>query len=242
VNFDPVRAKAEGREPEGMDAATAALFPSKFVGSERSRVPSGWSIKRLSDFMDINPLRSVVKGKPAPYLEMANCPTTGPRPTAWINRHPISGCRFRNGDTLVAKITPCLENGKTAFVDFLDDDQIGWGSTEFVVLAPKSPLPPIFGYLLARDADFRAFAIQSMSGTSGRQRVQVDQLAKFEFPIARDAVYRAFAEVVEPMFAAISHNDNQAKTLADIRDTLLPRLISGKLRVPEAEKLVEAVL
>ncbi|MHB8304011.1 MAG: restriction endonuclease subunit S [Acidobacteriaceae bacterium] len=192
--------------------------------------------------MDINPLRSLSKAIPAPYLEMANAPTTGPRPAAWIDRLPISGCRFRNGDTLLAKITPCLENGKTAFVDFLNDDRIGWGSTEFVVLAPKRPSPPVFGYLLARDGDFRAFAIQSMSGTSGRQRIQIDQLGKFEFAIADTGVYGAFAGVVEPMFGAISHNDNQAKTLAELRDTLLPRLISGKLRIPEAEKLVEAVL
>lgn len=242
VDFDPVRAKAEGREPDGMDAVTSTLFPCKLEESARGTVPTGWSIKPLSEFVDINPLRSLSKAVPSPYLEMANAPTNGPRPTAWVDRLPISGCRFRNGDTLLAKITPCLENGKTAFVDFLEEKQVGWGSTEFVVLAPKGPIPSVFGYLLARDSDFRAFAIQSMSGTSGRQRIQVDQLAKFEFATADAAVYGAFAEIVEPMFAAISHNDNQANTLAELLDTLLPRLISGKLRVPEAEEMLEAVL
>lgn len=242
VDFDPVRATAEGREPEGMDAPTAALFPAELAESEGLTVPSGWSVQRLLDFIEINPLRSLVKARPAPYLEMANAPTSGPRPAAWVDRLPISGCRFRNGDTLLAKITPCLENGKTAFVDFLEEGQVGWGSTEFIVLAPKAPIPATFGYLLARDINFREFAIQSMSGTSGRQRIQVDQLGKFKFPIADAPIYKAFGELINPMFAAISHNDQQAKTLAELRDSLLPRLISGKLRVPEAEELVEALL
>lgn len=242
VDFDPVRAKAEGREPEGMDAATANLFPGELVGSSKGELPLGWSIQRLSDFVEVNPSRVLSKVVPAPYLEMANAPTSGPRPAGWVDRLPISGCRFRNGDTLLAKITPCLENGKTAFVDFLNEGQTGWGSTEFIVLAPKPPIPASFGYLLARYEAFRVYAIQSMSGTSGRQRVQVDQLAKFEFPVADARVYGAFGEIVQPMFASIKQNDETAKTLAELRDTLLPRLISGKLRVPEAEKLVEAVL
>jgi len=66
--------------------------------------------------------------------------------------------KFQNGDALLARITPCLENGKTAYVDFLDEGQIGWGSTEYIVLRPLPPLPPEFGYYLARDEDFRAFA------------------------------------------------------------------------------------
>ena len=242
VDFDPVRAKAEGREPEGMDAATATLFPDSFSEANKVLVPSGWAVRPLSEFMDVNPTRSLTRDQPAPYLEMANAPTAGPRPFAWTDRVPISGCRFQNGDTLLAKITPCLENGKTAFVDFLADGQVGWGSTEFIVLAPRAPISPAFGYLLARDPNFRAFAIQSMSGTSGRQRVQVDQLSKYEFPIAGGPVYRAFAEMIEPIFRSIGNNAMLAKTLSELRDTLLPRLNSGKLRITEAEELVEAAL
>ena len=183
MDFGPVRAKAEGREPEGMDAATAALFPYRLSESENASIPAGWSLKRLDEFLHINPPRSLSKSTPAPYLEMANAPTSGPRPSAWVDTMPISGCRFKNGDTLLAKITPCLENGKTAYIDFLKEAEIGWGSTEFIVLAPKGAIPAAFAYLLARHPDFRAFAIQSMSGTSGRQRVQVDQLANFVFAI-----------------------------------------------------------
>src|SRR5438477_2423653 len=102
---------------------------------------------------------------------MKNMPTRGHCPDEVIQREFSSGTRFNNGDTLLARITPCLENGKTAFVDFLEEGQTGWGSTEFIVLCPKPPIPAFFGYCVARDNDFREFAIQQMTGTSGRQRV-----------------------------------------------------------------------
>ena len=105
-----------------------------------------------------------------PYLDMANMPTKGHVPGTVIDRPFGSGMRFTNGDTLVARITPCLENGKTAYVDFLPRDRIGWGSTEYIVMRPMPPLPNEFAYCLARSTGFREFAIQNMTGTSGRQR------------------------------------------------------------------------
>lgn len=114
-----------------------------------------------------------------------------------IQREMGSGTKFINGDTLLARITPCLENGKSAFVDFLEQDQIGWGSTEFVVLRPKSPLPEYHGYLLCRHPSFRTFAIQSMSGTSGRQRIQNDVIGGYPFVLPTEGVAIAFAEIVE---------------------------------------------
>lgn len=146
---------------------------------------------------------------------------------------------FKNGDTLLARITPCLENGKTAHADFLDEDQVGWGSTEFIVLRPKPPLPPFFGYLLARQNDFRAHAIQAMSGTSGRQRVEIGRLEQHQLVVPNDDVAAQFGAIIEPMRAAISTNAARSQTLARLRDTLLPRLISGKLRLPETAKLME---
>ncbi|MFX8910721.1 restriction endonuclease subunit S, partial [Acinetobacter baumannii] len=76
------------------------------------------------------------------YLEMANAPTSGHRPLERVGLRAFgSGCKFQNGDALLAKITPCLENGKSAFVDFLEDTEVGWGSTEFIVLRSKPLLP-----------------------------------------------------------------------------------------------------
>lgn len=133
----------------------------------------------LPKVFEVNPPRMLVRGQAAPYLDMANMPTEGHAPEAVVQRPFGSGMKFQNGDTLVARITPCLENGKTAFVDFLRPDEAGWGSTEYIVLRPRAPWPEEAGYLLARDQRFREFAIQSMTGTSGRQRVPASALDHF---------------------------------------------------------------
>jgi len=131
VDFDPVRAKMEGRPPEGMDEATAALFPDSFEETELGVVPRGWRVSALADAFEINPTRKLSKGAMASYLDMASLGTSGHCVEAPVQREMGSGSKFRNGDTLLARITPCLENGKSAFVDFLAEGQIAWGSTEF---------------------------------------------------------------------------------------------------------------
>ena len=242
VDFDPVRAKAEGRQPEGMDAATAALFPDSFEESELGLVPKGWLLSALGDAFEVNPTRKLKKGDFAPYLDMASVGTQGHVVDGVIGREMGSGTKFINDDTLLARITPCLENGKTAYVDFLDAGQVGWGSTEFVVLRPKAPLPPYYGYLLARHPAFRDHAIQSMSGTSGRQRIQNDVLGRYPVAIPPPEVAEAFAGIVQSAQQRIAANQEQAQTLTQLRDTLLPRLISGQLRLPGTEALLEEAL
>lgn len=242
VDFDPVRAKQEGRTPEGMDEATAALFPDGFEESELGAVPRGWRRISLEEAYEINPTRKLKKGEIAPYLDMASVATSGHAVSGVIEREMGSGTKFINGDTLLARITPCLENGKTAFVDFLRDEQTGWGSTEFVVLRPKAPLPPYHGYLLARHPAFREHAIQSMSGTSGRQRVQNDVLGHYPVVVPSAEVAGTFGEVVGGIQQKIAANHQQAHTLANLRDILLPRLISGQLRLPEAEHVTKEVV
>ncbi|MFO1283057.1 MAG: hypothetical protein U1F51_11455 [Burkholderiales bacterium] len=131
-------------------------------------------------------------------------------------------------------ITPCLENGKTAFVDFLPDGQVGWGSTEYIILRPKSPLPEEYAYCLARSAEFREFAIQSMTGTSGRQRVPAESLAHFRVAVPPKSIAEAFGHAIKPKFARASAGVRESRTLATLRDALLPKLISGELRVKDA--------
>jgi len=239
VDFDPVRAKAEGREPDSMDAATAALFPDSFEDSPLGPIPQGWHASSLTDCMELNPKRVLRKGSLASYLDMANAPTQGHRPSGIAQRELGSGSKFINGDTLLAKITPCLENGKTAFVDFLADNEVGWGSTEFIVMRPKAPLSPFWGYLLARMPSFRTFAIQAMTGTSGRQRVDLGSLKQFSVVMPNVGVAKAFEKIIEPLRARIAAASSHADSLSELRDTLLPRLISGKLRLPEAQALIE---
>lgn len=242
VDFDPVRAKQEGRAPEGMDEATAALFPDGFEESELGLVPRGWRWMSLEEAYWINPPRKLKKGESAPYIDMSSVPTQGQCPDAPAIREHGSGSKFQNGDTLLARITPCLENGKSAFIDCLDAGQIAWGSTEFIVLKPKPPLPDFHAYLLCRYPAFREFAIQSMSGTSGRQRVQNDVLGRFMIALPDAGVAEVFGAQVLAIQQKIASNHQQAQTLAALRDTLLPRLISGQLRLPEAQTQLEGAL
>ena len=181
VNFDPVRAKMEGRHT-GLPKHIADLFPDRMVKSELGKIPAGWEAVSLPELIEVNPKRQLQRGKLAPYLDMANMPTRGHVPDAVKDRPFGSGMRFANGDTLVARITPCLENGKTAYVDFLRNGEIGWGSTEYIVMKPMRPFPDEFAYCLARSVRFREFAIQNMTGTSGRQRVPAKALSQFLLP------------------------------------------------------------
>lgn len=230
VDFDPVRAKMEGRDP-GLPKEIADLFPSRMVESELGEIPEGWEVAPLPEVVAVNPTRRLRKGVSAPYLDMANLPTRGHSAGDVVNRDFASGMRFINGDTLVARITPCLENGKTAFVDFLQDGEIGWGSTEYLVLRPKPPLPAEYAYCLARSSEFREFAIQSMTGTSGRQRVPAESLAHFRVVMPPKPVVEAFGRAVKPAFSRASAAVREFRVEAAIRDELLPRLVSGQLRL-----------
>ena len=235
VDFDPVRAKMEGRMPVGMDAATATLFPSAFQDSPLGEIPEGWEVVSLPEAIEVNPRRVLKKGSTAPYLHMQNLPTQGHRPDNWTRREFNSGTKFINGDTLLARITPCLENGKTGFVDFLAEGEVGWGSTEYIVFRPKSPLPVEFGYYLARSNDLRTFAIHNMTGTTGRQRVPASCFDYYQFPVPITPIAQQFSEIVQPFMERIRVNSEQSRTLSQIRDTLIPKLISGELDVSELD-------
>ena len=237
VDFDPVRARAEGRDP-GLPKPLADLFPDSFEDSELGEIPKGWEVGPLPDAIEVNPTRTLRKGDIAPYLDMANMPTKGHTPDSVVDRAFGSGMRFMNGDTLVARITPCLENGKTAFVDFLAEGQVGWGSTEYIVLRPKNPIPAEFAYCLARSAEFRDFAIQSMTGSSGRQRVPAESLGHYVLAKPGPEVAGQFGREVAPLFARASANARESRTLAALRDALLPKLISGELHIEDAERFV----
>lgn len=262
VDFDLVKAKiaakAEGRDPlrSGMTAisgkpdaeldtlppeqfasiaATAALFPDEMEESELGEIPKGWTVCPLPACIDINPARVLKKGAVAPYLDMANVPTNAARVDNVVPRAFGSGSKFINGDTLLARITPCLENGKTAYVDFLAESEVGWGSTEFIVLRPKGDLPLPFAYFLCRHPEFRAFAISQMAGTSGRQRVPNDCFGAYRLVKPSPQVADAFGKQAALFMRQINAQDEASKTLASLRDALLPKLLSGELHVHNTE-------
>lgn len=237
VDFEAVRAKMEGRwrrgeSLPGLPAEHYDLFPDRLVDSELGEVPEGWGVKILEDVVTQAPSEPMKRGTVAPYIAMASLPTSGPNPEDWILREFTSGSRFRNGDTLLARITPCLENGKTAFVQSLPEQTVAWGSTEFIVMRSIHPVPPEYSYLLARDSTFREHCIQSMTGTSGRQRVQVEALAPYLVPYPSTAVWLAFGSMVRPAFSTIELNRRESIALVAQRDVLLPKLVSGEVGVP----------
>lgn len=242
VDFDPVRAKIDGRwQPgqslPGLPAELYDLFPDQFVPTELGNIPEGWKLMPLSKVVDVNPKYSLKKGTSVPYLSMSNMPTYGHVPIKIIDRQFRSGMKFKNGDTLVARITPCLENGKTAFVGFLDDEEIGWGSTEFIVMRSKHPLPKEYAYCLARSNRFREFAIRNMTGTSGRQRVSANSLAYYQIPIPTSSeILELFGLHIKPLFEFAQNSVEESNTLSELRDTLLPKLLSGEIRVDNLEQ------
>ena len=212
----------------------------RMVESELGLVPQGWVVVAASQAIQINPTTKVPKDGLKPFLAM-NCLSNGSMLIDYPSqRDGNSGTKFRNGDTLFARITPCLENGKTGFVQFLPTDEaVAFGSTEFIVLRSRT-LTPEFVYLLARSDPFRENAIKSMSGASGRQRVREACFNTFLMANPDGETLMKFDAVVRPMFTLIQSLAMKNANLRTTRDLLLPKLISGELDVstlpePQAE-------
>lgn len=186
----------------------------------------------VADIIEFDPRILAKKGDTLPYVDMKELSTEGMTVGAVILKSFSGGARFQNGDTLLARITPCLENGKTAFVSFLTDKgRIGFGSTEFIVMRAKEGISPQFVYCLARDSEFRSFAIKSMVGSSGRQRVQRNMLERYEIFKPDQESMSNFHKATFPLFSKVIENWKETRVLMQIRDSLLPRLMSGKTRV-----------
>ena len=206
----------------------------------------GWNApeetRQLDDFVVFNPRTPITESAAAPYLEMKNLPDNAMTVSQWIYRSPKGGARFRNHDTLFARITPCLENGKTGFVDFLSDGTVGTGSTEFIVMRARDGVPVAFPYFVATDDEFRAFAMRHMVGTSGRQRVAADDLAKFEIRPPSTAGLDRFGQIADPLLATIRGLVEESRRLTRTRDQLLPLLMSGKVTVKDIEPDIEDII
>lgn len=203
----------------------------EFVESELGMIPEGWEVNDLRSVINLNPRLSIKKGVTASFVEMKALPVDVMSVSVIAKKEFKSGTKFQNGDTLFARITPCLENGKTAFVDFLEPNEIGFGSTEFLILRAQEGYSNYWNYCLSRTDDFRAHAISCMVGTSGRQRVQNDPVMNFKFPLAPKKVYQMFENNVEPLFKKVRQNIIENQTLKAQRDALSPKLVSGEVRV-----------
>ena len=178
--------------------------------------------QQIQNIADFNPREQLAKGALAKSVPMAMLKEFQRQITGYEIKAFNGGAKFRNGDTLLAKITPCLENGKTAFVDILDDGEVAFGSTEFIVLRAKNETNPEFLYYFAISPDFRKRAIECMEGTSGRQRVNENTLKTLELPIPEPQTQQSIAAVLSALDKKIALNkqinarlEEMAKTLYD---------------------------
>jgi len=241
VDFDPVHAKQQGRAPEGMSEATAALFPDSFEESELGLVPRGWKVGRVGDFAkqhkgSINPLQN-----PETLYEHFSLP-------AFDSQHmPVLelGTEIKSNKTsvppdavLLSKLNPHIPRVWLP----VDVGSNAVCSTEFLVFVPAGGASKEFIYCAFTTPKFKELLCQLVTGTSNsHQRVKPDGVSNMSAVLPPQEVLEVFADVVKPMFERIGHNLGKSQTLATLRDTLLPRLISGQLRLPQAEAALEAV-
>lgn len=228
VDFDPVRAKMEGRTPEGMDEATAALFPGSFEESESGLVPKGWSYTSLRDVV------SIFDSKRVPLSGQDRAKRQGPYP-------------YYGAAALMDSVDDYLFDGVYLLTgeDGSVADEHGYPITQYVwgkiwvnnhahVLQGKDGVSTEHVLLSLRRTNIQPFitgAVQAKLSQSNMWRISFMKPSR--------EVSEAFGSMIEPLYARLRHNSEQAQTLAALRDTLLPRLISGQLRLPETEALIE---
>jgi type I restriction enzyme S subunit len=228
VDFDPVRAKMAGRDP-GLPLSLADLFPSRLVDSELGEIPEGWEVGTLASLSALNPEAWTKNSRPPEieYIDLAN--------TKWgridaVTRHasadaPSRAQRIlRPGDTIVGTVRP--GNGSYALIS-----QAGLtGSTGFAVLRPTSAHCSGFVYLGATSPE-NIEALAHLADGGAYPAVRPDVVAATSTVLPSDAVLTAFAQATDSLFAAIAQNERESRTLAALRDALLPKLVSGEIRI-----------
>jgi type I restriction enzyme S subunit len=254
VDFDPVRAKAERREPEGMDPATAALFPDKFEESRLGNIPMGWSTKRVGEIADriaMGPFGSSIKVETfvqsgVPIVSGNHLRTFMLDDTDYnfINEEHalrLSKALVSSGDVI---FTHAGNIGNVSIVpQHSRYSRYIMSQRQFYLRCDRSKINANYValYFTSREGKQKLLANSSSVGVPSIAR-PVTYLSSIVILVPEMRILNAFDGIVGPIFEAIQRNRHQINTLNSIRDTLLPRLVSGKLRMPDAEKLLEPVL
>ncbi|MDH5072718.1 restriction endonuclease subunit S [Clostridium perfringens] len=180
-----------------------------------------WQLYKLKDIIQFNPKESIKKKEIAKKIAMDKLEPFTRKVSGYEETEFTSGTKFRNGDTLLARITPCLENGKTAQVDILDENEIGFGSTEYIVLREKLGITfNDYIYYLSISPEFRNMAIKSMTGSSGRQRVQKDVLEESEIILPPLEEQKAIAKILSDLDEKIEVNNKINKNLEEMAQAI----------------------
>ena len=243
VDFDPVHAKAEGLDPEGMDADIAAMFPDSFEQSELGLIPRGWVVKPIGDAVDCIG-GGTPNTKDSRFWEPAEYAWTTPKDLSGL-QSPVLLSTERKLSTLgLAKVSSGLLPAGTlllssrAPIGYLAIAQMPIAVNQGYIAIPSGgELSPLYMLFWCR---------QNMEGIKARANgstfMEISKKAFRPIPalVPSAKVLVAFANVADPLFERLIENERQAQTLTKLRDTLLPRLISGKLRLPEAKALAKA--
>lgn len=232
VDFDPVRAKQQGIAPQGMDAATAALFPDSFEESELGEVPKGWRVGTLGDLSDLNPESWTARNHPETiaYIDLANIKDNeiGSIADFPFDEAPSRARRvLRSGDTIVGTVRP----GNRSFAFIHEPASNLTASTGFAVLRPKVVDNTEFVYLAATQ-EVSIEHLAHVADGGAYPAVRPDVVSGLKCVVPASVVMSAFHGVTESLLIQVCANQKQIQTLATLRDTLLPRLISGQLRLP----------
>jgi len=186
---------------------------------------SEWKTIRAADFMEFNPRMNLKKGTIATKISMDKLQPYTKKIPETEQAEFSGGTKFSNSDTIMARITPCLENGKTAFVDCLNKDEVAFGSTEFIVLRAKPGVSDAqFVYYLATSPEFRQVAIKSMVGSSGRQRVQQPVLENLELVVPELPKQKRIGGFLAAIDDKIALNAKINDNLYDLVNTLYTKL------------------
>ncbi len=196
---------------DNLEAQTQAYFDSLFITNKNPDCT-------LADVSVVNPTRSLQKETVARCFEMATLPTSGCIPIGCELKPYNGGVRFINGDTIIARITPCLENGKAAYINVLNEGEVAFGSTEYIVFAAKEGYPSSFYYFLIRNSQFVQFALQFMNGSSGRQRVSGEELASFPLKRPNRDQLLAFDRVGNAVLEQMKHYAQEIQSLKQLQD------------------------
>lgn len=200
------------------------------VDSVLGPIPEGWEVVPASTLITVNPRIKLEKSVKHPFITMGDLDEGSLSCRPSDVRAGGSGSKFELGDTLFARITPCLQNGKTGLVQSLAVGEVGMGSTEFIVLRGRL-VGSAYTYCLARDEHFRGHAISSMSGASGRQRVRNECFDSYLIAAPPGGLSDEFEDTAESLLLQAKVLFDESGRLGALRDALLPKLVTGQIDV-----------
>jgi type I restriction enzyme S subunit len=231
VDFDPVRAKLDGRQPSGLDPATAALFPATFQNSESGLIPKGWTVGKVGDLATLN-RNAVNPGDfPTETFDHFSLPAfdNGRTPKVELGSAIMSNkFTVTPNSVLLSKLNPHIPR---IWLPDLHASRRSVCSTEFMVACSMPGVSREFLFSLFTSSAFASIYGTLVTGMTGsHQRIRPESVLDMKIVIPSAALVRAFTDIAKSIFDRINRNTEQSRTLATLRDTLLPKLLSGELR------------